>query len=515
MIILNLPLSALFGNGSAGHFEENGSTKSGHENDFFIGSAPTGFGDLPIGSAEDCALPTATPTNTPTETPTSTFTPTATFTVTSTLTPTSTATPELVDICHVTQRADGGLDRILITGLNKANNEHLDENGDPKGSTHSLDFYWPGIAQNQNVGNCESDPTPTPTITSTPSSETPTPQPTPPSLTFEPSNLICVEYIIFHTFRDGNLEIYRLDGVEGSDDFTLYNLSKGPNSEDSRPSRSWNDQLVVFESNRDGNVELYLTDTIGSFQTRVTFTTANNVNPMFLPDNETVVFQSDRNGNWDIFSVNINTGVETQLTTDPADDVFPYASPDENWITFQSNRSGNENIYLLNLETGDEFQVTSGNENEIYPAWSPNADYPYLGYLTDVNGEWDLMIYNLETQETINLTPELGEDADNHSWAPIGSRIAYQSMRDGNLDIYTYDLLTDEEYRVSEVTDVDSSPTWDCGSSNVAFTSTRDGDANIFSAPWQGGGNGNLTIHPSTDKWSEWSPSKEQGSRGR
>ena len=47
----------------------------------------------------------------------------------------------------------------------------------------------------------------------------------------------------------------------------------------------------------------------------------------------------------------------------------------------------------------------------------------------------------------------------------------------------------------------------------ISFTSTRDGNANLFDVPWQGGAQTNLTTDPATDKWSEGSPSKEDGSQ--
>jgi Tol biopolymer transport system component len=81
--------------------------------------------------------------------------------------------------------------------------------------------------------------------------------------------------------------------------------------------------------------------------------------------------------------------------------------------------------------------------------------------------------------------------------------------------VYAFDLLTGQEYLLSDFVGPDSAPTWDCGGSNISFTSTRDGNPNLFQVPWQGGEQTNLTINPATDKWSEWSPSKESASRGR
>jgi hypothetical protein len=71
-----------------------------------------------------------------------------------------------------------------------------------------------------------------------------------------------------------------------------------------------------------------------------------------------------------------------------------------------------------------------------------------------------------------------------------------------------------KEYLLSTYDGPDSAPNWDCGSSIVSFTSTRDGNPNVFEVGWQGGDQSNVTTDPSTDKWSEGSPSKEEGSRG-
>ena len=330
----------------------------------------------------------------------------------------------------------------------------------------------------------------------------------------EPQASVCIQYIVFHTFRDGDLEVYSLfNGAEDSPNAQLYNLSSSSSSEDSRPSRSPNDQYVVFESNRDGNVELYLTDPYGTFQTQLTDTNANNINPMFLADNQTIVFQSDRTGNWDIFKLDIFTLEEVQLTTDSNDDIFPFASPDPNWVVFQSNRFGNEDLFLLNVYTGEEFQLTDGAGDEIFPAWSASGEQ--IAYLSDEDGDWALYVmdFNGENKELIAGGPDV--NIGNHSWSPEGFRIAYQSEEGGNTDIFTYDFRTGEYYRLTDFAGVDSSPTWDCGGSMISFTTDRDGDPNVYQTDWQGlEDESYLTNHPATDKWSEWSPSKEAGSRG-
>lgn len=322
---------------------------------------------------------------------------------------------------------------------------------------------------------------------------------------------ICIQCLVFHTFRDDNLEVYRLDGIEGQPGFKLYNLSKDE-AVDSRPSRAPNDSWVVFQSTRDGNVELYYTDLLGSGEAiRLTETQSNNTNPMYAPDAQTVVFQSDRNGRFDLFTIDQQTGEETQITSNPADDINPYYSPEIETLVFQSDRNGNWDLYVLDVETLTEKRLTDSATDEIFPAWSPNGKL--IAYLVQgEDGSTNLFAMNVETGQVKQVTTD-GKTV-NAVWSPEGDRIAYQSERDGNLDVYSFDFRTNKEYRVTEYEGLDSGPTWDCGGTNLAFTSDRDGDPNIFQVFWQGGPAGNMTIDPATDKWSQWRPTNDVSSVG-
>jgi Tol biopolymer transport system component len=320
----------------------------------------------------------------------------------------------------------------------------------------------------------------------------------------------CIQCLIFHTFRDDNLEIYRLDGIEGQPGFKLYNLSKDE-AVDSRPSRAPNDSRVVFQSNRDGNVELYTTDLYGSGDaTRLTHTQSNNTTPMYGPDAQTIVYQSDRNGNFDLFTIDQNTRKERQITSDPSNDVNPFYSPDLKWLVFQSDRNNNWDVFILNTETGNEYQLTSSTADETFPAWSPNGKQ--IAFIFEENGNTDLYIIDANGANLKRITTD-GKTV-NAVWSPEGERIAYQSERNGNLDVYSYDLRDNKEYRVTDYLGPDSGPTWDCGGTNLAFTSPRNGDLNVFEVFWKGGQAGNMTIDPSTDKWSQWRPSNDVSSTG-
>ncbi len=199
------------------------------------------------------------------------------------------------------------------------------------------------------------------------------------------------------------------------------------------------------------------------------------------------------------------------MTSDTGDDVNPFYSPDANWITFQSNRTGSWNVYVFDISTGTEYQVTSFSTDVLFPSWSPNGKQ--LAFFINMSGTWDLYVSDVQGKGFKQITT--GGDAGNASWSPEGDRIAYQVTFGDNTDVFTFDLTTNEEFQLTNYGGVDSAPTWNCGGTNVSFTSNREGDPNIYSTWWQGGGDiYGITLDPSTDKWSQWSPSKEPGSRG-
>jgi Tol biopolymer transport system component len=333
--------------------------------------------------------------------------------------------------------------------------------------------------------------------------------PTPNAPVTVPVTAPCVDWIVFHTYRDGNPEIYRLDGIEGVGNFKLINLSKNDNS-DSSPSRSFDNAWVAFQSNRDGNNEIYVTDSAGLRQIRLTENEGSDINPMFSANNREIAFQSDRNGNWDLYLVDRITGEEVQLTDNGADEINPFFSMDQNWLAFQSNRNGNWDIYILNLETGEEIQVTDDAADEISPAWSPTSRQ--IAYLKNDNGIWNLYVIDTDGNNRVQITDGNG-DTSNQAWSPDGTRLAYQSDRDGNVDIYSYDLRIDVEYRVTENDADDIGPTWDCGGTRLAYTGEKDGNTDIFQVYWKGGTSSHITTDLAIDEWSEWSPAKETASR--
>jgi hypothetical protein len=162
--------------------------------------------------------------------------------------------------------------------------------------------------------------------------------------------------------------------------------------------------FVVFHSNRDGNWELYrLTPGTDAAPTNLTNNPATDMAPAIAP-NGIIAFQSNRDGNWEIYTVNSHGQRLTRVTNNPADDTDPVWSPDcsNRRLAFQSNRDGHWEIYVSSGAPNAERRLTHSAGDSVNPAWSPSGQF--LAYLSNRDGDWELYTMNVDTGEERRLT---------------------------------------------------------------------------------------------------------------
>ncbi len=142
-------------------------------------------------------------------------------------------------------------------------------------------------------------------------------------------------------------------------------------------------------------------------------------------------------------------------------------------------------------------------------AWSP--DGRSIAFVSTSN---QIVIYNLDTQTTINLTDDHVRSAADPVWSPDGTRIAFSGLEQGNQDIYLIDVDGTNLIRVTTHEGTDQYPSWSPDGSKIVFSSTRDGDRikDIFvidlSLDTEEEGNlaSQLTFDDTLDITPDWSP---------
>jgi hypothetical protein len=212
-----------------------------------------------------------------------------------------------------------------------------------------------------------------------------------------------------------------------------------------------------------------------------------------------------------------------------ANDYEPAISPDFTQLAFVSDRDGNPELYLLVFSlyrdpAGEPaLQLTDTRDCAVgHPSWLPDGS----GLVYESNcqdGAWAIyraeLSYTLDDSariavaQLISPRPEEAErltrsGADDR-WprvAPDGSQIAFVSSRDGNAEIYTMALDGGNHMRLTASPSHDEAPIWSMDSQQIVFTSDRDGDLEIWKINRDGGGLVQLTNNESDDAYAVWGP---------
>jgi len=123
------------------------------------------------------------------------------------------------------------------------------------------------------------------------------------------------------------------------------------------------------------------------------------------------------------------------------------------------------------------------------------------------DGDYDIYVMDADGGNMQQLTDDPGGDR-NPTWSPDGTQIAFSSGRNGYSDIYVMDAdggnvrnLPDAPGRIG------FSPAWSPDGTRIAFASTHDGYSDIYVMDADGGNVQNLTDAPGTMESSPaWSP---------
>ena len=124
--------------------------------------------------------------------------------------------------------------------------------------------------------------------------------------------------------------------------------------------------------------------------------TENQMGPLLSPSGQRVAITRQAGGNSDVWVVERAGGAATRLTVNPAQEVFPVWTPDESAVAFRSSRSGTQDIYLtrLDAEGSDKLLVSAAalGVNQISPS-DISRDGRWLAFWTGPAPSRDVWVY--------------------------------------------------------------------------------------------------------------------------
>jgi beta propeller repeat protein len=224
--------------------------------------------------------------------------------------------------------------------------------------------------------------------------------------------------------------------------------------------------LVVWQDYTNANWDIYMYDLSSNTKTQLTKNTNHQRNPAIYGDK--IVWEDNRNTykdgdgktnhHWDIYMYDLSTNKEIRITTDTNDQLNPAVFADINYpdtIVWQDNRNtfiaadGKEHhqwdIYMYDISKKQETQVTADYYNQEKPAvygstivwedygqgwYDANICYRSISPLTS--------IMSVTTDQNVQRSPSIS-----------GTKIVWEDNRNQNWDVYMYDLVQNQETRLT------------------------------------------------------------------
>jgi Tol biopolymer transport system component len=191
-----------------------------------------------------------------------------------------------------------------------------------------------------------------------------------------------------------------------------------------------------------------------------------------------------------ILTMAANGEDEQQLTTPTGTIGFsPTYSPDGTKIAFQANDPDGD-IYVINANgTGPAVELTNTDEGiwEGHATWSPDGTQIAYSRGSGLDTEdTDIWLMDADGDNQVNLTNSTGRDS-NPAFSSTGL-IAFESIRDGDLEIYSMDPTSPAStpVQITSNDNIDFEASWSPDATKIAFASWRTGAIDIYVAQGDG-----------------------------
>ena len=148
-------------------------------------------------------------------------------------------------------------------------------------------------------------------------------------------------------------------------------------------------------------------------------------------------------------------------------------------------------------------QLTRNTADDKYPAWSPDGSR--IAFQSDRDGNSEIYVMNADGTNVVKLTSNTAEDWT-PAWSPDGCKIAFASDRDSECGIYVMDTDGTNVIPLTSHTALDCNPKWSPDGSKITFQSDRDGNSEIYVMNADGTNVVKLTSNTAEDWTPAWSP---------
>jgi len=206
--------------------------------------------------------------------------------------------------------------------------------------------------------------------------------------------------------------------------------------------------------------------------------------------------------------------VLVRLTTDGALKQRPAWSPTADRVVFARHNGAAIRLFELTLATGREAPLTEQPGPEFDAVYSPDGTSLLYTFDKTSPNQGDMDIHRWSPAEKksapIAITGKTLSHEEWASWSPDGKRFAFTSTRDGNQEVYIADIAGGDWKRLTTDNGTDAHPAWSPDGNQIAFATDRWGDLEIAVIGVDGNGLERVTRSTGLDDYPAWSPDGKQ-----
>ena len=148
-------------------------------------------------------------------------------------------------------------------------------------------------------------------------------------------------------------------------------------------------------------------------------------------------------------------------------------SPDGQWIAFSEYAGGefSPQKWAIFIARRDGSQRRLLTPNAVWATWSP--DGKRLAFESRRTGNAEIFVVDADGSNVIQLTDHPGSDGA-PAWSADGARIAFSSNREDNVDVYVTKTNGEVVRRLTEDPGSDYNPAWSSDGEHIVFYRSRD-----------------------------------------